>query len=463
MSSEDLADFETLGELAEVNGIRVKRESVNYDNPLDALDGEGQIFADEELLELEYIPGEDKIVGRAEEIAALARLLRDVISGKSGRDAMITGVSGSGKSLVSKYVSREVVRRGEANDVQVGLTAVDCGQWHSETQVLRDIANDLNPPDSEITIPASGIATGDYYDRLWAIINNHYDSVIVILDEIDELEPPKDPEEISSANTADARILMQLSRAGEEGDIDSGLSVISISNDLSYTDRFDMRLNSSYSGKHMVFTPYDATQLREILKRRKKAFAEGALSDGVIPLTAGLSAQEHGDARRAIQLFWSAGEVARTRGQSEVTENHVRTADQNVDVIRVHETLAGAPEHCKLALTALALLDGITEYSSFKAKTVYEVYVFLAEETGVDQLSLKRVSDLLRDYDTIRLIDAKKTSNGPDSGVYIVFDLLTEPEWVLRSVGLDGRYEDIPLTSDFKANVSKIADNRERK
>jgi len=56
-----------------------------------------------------------------------------------------------------------------------------------------------------------------------------------------------------------------------------------------------------------VFPAYDANQLGDILNRRRDAYHDGVLSDDVIPLCSAFSAQEHGDARRAIDLFRLAG------------------------------------------------------------------------------------------------------------------------------------------------------------
>ena len=67
------------------------------------------------------------------------------------------------------------------------------------------------------------------------------------------------------------------------------MSILGISNDLTYKERLDARTLSSFGDKEFVFAPYDASQLREILDgRAKEGFKEGVLSDEVIPLCAGL-------------------------------------------------------------------------------------------------------------------------------------------------------------------------------
>ena len=52
------------------------------------------------------------------------------------------------------------------------------------------------------------------------------------------------------------------------------------------------------------FNPYDAQQLQDILRERVKiALHQDVIGDGVIEMCAGLAAQEHGDARCALDLL----------------------------------------------------------------------------------------------------------------------------------------------------------------
>ena len=48
----------------------------------------------------------------------------------------------------------------------------------------------------------------------------------------------------------------------------------------------------------------------------------------VIPLAAAFAAQEHGDARRAINLLRVGGEIAEQDGCDMVLEEHIRKADE---------------------------------------------------------------------------------------------------------------------------------------
>ena len=46
----------------------------------------------------------------------------------------------------------------------------------------------------------------------------------------------------------------------------------------------------------------------------------GALAEGVIPKVAALAAQEHGDARKAVDTLYEAGRIAEKEGSATVSE-----------------------------------------------------------------------------------------------------------------------------------------------
>ncbi|WP_231187572.1 AAA family ATPase [Haladaptatus sp. DYF46] len=161
------------------------------------LDEDDPIFANEDLLRIDHIPEHDKIVGRNDQIETVARRLKPTITGGSGKGTLLLGKSGSGKTLVTRYVSREVEERGAETDTRIGRAIIDCAQRRSEVQTVIHLSKSLNDPQKTgITIPHSGIATGAYYDRLWTVIDKLYDAIIVVLDEIDRLAPPDDARNI---------------------------------------------------------------------------------------------------------------------------------------------------------------------------------------------------------------------------------------------------------------------------
>lgn len=448
---------QTLGDYAAECGAVAHSRSDARDDPLSVLDEEDPIFTDEGLLRIDHIPDQNKIVGRNHQIETVARRLKPTISGGSGKGTLLLGKSGSGKTLVTRYVSREVEQRAMNNGVRVGRVIIDCAQRRSEVQTVIQLAKSLN--DSEKTgvdIPHSGIATGTYYDRLWLIINELYDAIVVILDEIDRLAPSDDVTNLPPEEADDSKLLMQLSWAGEENDVTAGITVIGISNDLKYGDRLDTRVESSFSPDEMVFPAYDATQLSDILDRRRDAYRDGVLSNDVIPLCSAFSAQEHGDARRALDLFRLAGEVARGDGADLVREEHVRAANDDAEVTRLQDLIRGCPTQAKIAIAGLAAIDEFTNKSRFTATQMYRVYRAFAEAIGAKILSQKRITDQLREYETPNMIDMRRTSDGYGEGTYLQVLLLDEASLLLQSIGLDSRCASIPIDTSMRQRIISI-------
>ncbi len=449
----------TLGEFAAEHGAvaHSRAGGESRSDPLAVLEEPDPIFADESLLDPNVVPDEEKIVGRNEQIETVARRLKPAINGASGKGTLILGKSGSGKTLVTKYVGREVVARGADNGTDVGLVVIDCAQRRSETQTVIQLARELNDDSKTgVSIPPSGISTGAYYDRLWATIDELYDSVVIVLDEIDRLAPNEATASTTPPEEADdSKLLMQLSRAGEEEDIDAGLTVIGISNDLKYGDRLDTRVTSSFAPDNLVFEAYDANQLRDILARRAEAFHKDVLSNDVLPLCAAFAAQEHGDARRAIDLLRLAGEVARDQGAESVREEHVRAANDDAEVTRLRDLIRGCPTQAKIAMAAIAAMDYWSDQSYFKATEMYRVYRTFAQSIDIDPLGQKRITDQLREYETLKVIDMNRTSAGYGEGTHLELSLLDDAGLILQSVGLDDRLSDVPIDGEMRQEIHR--------
>ena len=117
---------------------------------------------------------------------------------------------------------------------------INYNQINTTTRIIKRICNVVSP---EFEIPSTGIATSEYYDKLWKILNDFGGITIVVLDEIDKLRGES--------------ILYNLLRARENMDITEGfISIIGISNDLTYKERIDPRVISSFGSREYVFPPY---------------------------------------------------------------------------------------------------------------------------------------------------------------------------------------------------------------
>jgi len=352
---------------------------------------EDKIFQKRVALSSKYIP--DRLIGRDKEIRQTASIFAPSLNGDEPDSAFIYGKTGVGKTATTKYVLLELDREVKKAQINVKSVFVNCNQINTTTKILKRICNVIAP---EVEIPSTGIATSEYYSKLWSILNNFQGITIVIMDEVDKLE--------------DDSLLYNLSRARENLDITSGfISILGISNDLTYKERLDTRTLSSFGDKEFVFPPYDAVQLREILEDRAKiGFKDGVLEYGVIPKCSAFAAREHGDARKALMLLKFAGEIAVEKGNEMVTENDVDDAQDRLEMDRIIETVRTLPYHQKIVLRVIAS----SEKNEIDTATVYARYIAFCKEMNINSLSKVRVSSFIAELDMLGLISAKKLYRG---------------------------------------------------
>ena len=394
----------------------------NWDDDPEA----AHIFRRKELLKVGHVPESDRIVGRDEEIESVAAELRPIVRSDPPNNVVIYGKTGTGKSLVARHVTARAQRAAVARGVAAETVYVDCAQHDTETRVARAITRTLNDPDrTGLSIPRAGIGSGEYYDYLWEILDNCYDAVVIILDEVDRLD--------------DDDVLMQLSRARESGKADCHLGIVAISNKIEYRDRLNERVKSSLREEEFVFQPYDANQLRAIMSHRRDAFRKGVLTEEVVPLTAAFAAQEHGDARKAIEILRHAGELAERRGDPEIAEAHVRDAQEWAEVNRFEELLRGSTTQVKYILYALAMLTIENEGDAFSTSQIYGRYEQTCQELGTTVLGEHRVYELLKEQAFLGVVESTRTGGGRGQGSYLEHRLVKDTDVVLKSVLRDSR------------------------
>jgi cell division control protein 6 len=411
----------------------------------DLLSGE-PIFENKEVLRPSYTPHE--LPHRTEQINQMATILVSALRGETPSNILIYGKTGTGKTASAKYVSQELESTSQKYDVPCEVEYINCEVTDTQYRVLAQLANKfiekneaviddrlerlrdlrtratdsvdalastefetLDALDDRIasletdreemeTVPMTGWPTDRVYSTFFDAVDYHERVVVIMLDEIDKLV------EKSGDDT-----LYNLSRMNSEL-TNSRISIMGISNDLKFTDFLDPRVKSSLGEEEIVFPPYDATQLRDILQHRADvAFKPDALTEDVIPLCAAFAAQEHGDARRALDLLRTAGELAE-RGQADtVEEQHVRQAQDKIELDRVVEVVRTLPTQSKIVLFATILLEknGVRNINTGE---VFNIYKRLCEEIDADILTQRRVTDLISELDMLGIANAVVVSKG---------------------------------------------------
>ncbi len=174
----------------------------------------------------------------------------------------------------------------------------------------------------------------------------------------------------------------------------------------------------------------------EILEKRRDAFHDGVLADDVIPLTAALAAQEHGDARKAIDILRNAGRIAKKQTDTRVTAEHVRDAKTEAD--RFNELIEGSPASEGDPLLADDF-DRKQLAKEFPTKIIYNQYKEIARRLDFDVLSERRVQEILQEQNFLNVIQSEREGRGRGRGAHAKHRLLENPSIVKKVLLRDSR------------------------
>lgn len=166
------------------------------------------------------------------------------------------------------------------------------------------------------------------------------------------------------------------------------------------------------SEEEVVFPPYNALQIQDILKKRADmAFKEGVLQQGIIEKCAAFAAREHGDARRALELLRVAGELAERKGLSNVRIDHLDEAEDKIEKERIIEIVTTQPTQSQATLLSILFLFEKNQKAVFTGE-VYELYKQMCYKTDLRPLTQRRISDIIGELDMLGIINAKIVSKG---------------------------------------------------
>ncbi|MFW9973726.1 MAG: ORC1-type DNA replication protein [Candidatus Thorarchaeota archaeon] len=378
------------------------------EKPLDKLFDkflQGQaIFRDRTALRPTYVP--QNLPYRDDQMSRIGSILGPALRGAPPSNILCYGKTGTGKTVVARYVLDMLVKKAKESGINAPLTAfVNCRIVGTNYRVLKRLCDqiDATMPDGT-EVPFTGLPTDEIRDVLKNKLDSETNILTVVLDEVDSLLK----RDVGQGND----ILYGLTRMNGELE-NSRISIIGISNDLKFKEMLDPRVLSTLGEEEVIFSPYNAVELKGILKQRVElAFNQNAIGDeGVINLVGALAAQEHGDARRALDLLRTAGELAERRGDNTVTQDHVREAQKVIERDTITETVKTLPMQSKAVLFAVYVLASKGQRDIFTGEC-YNIYSEIAKSLSLDTLTQRRVSDLISELDMLGLINTTVISKG---------------------------------------------------
>jgi len=364
------------------------------DKLLDAAESGKSLIKNRDILHFTYIP--NIIHHRDTEQKKVTQSLLPILKQSRPSNLLVYGKPGTGKTLVVRKILSKIQERVEKTNFPIKLVYTNSKEETTLYGLLVSFGRQLGLDEKEL--PSTGLAISEVFKRLLKTINEGKTNAIFVIDEIDYLA------HLISKTGKD--ILYQLTRANER--IEHGsLTIVGISNDLTFKERLDPRVISTLGEEEIVFTNYSVGQIKKILENRiGEAFIDDCVDDSALNLCAAMAGREHGDARRAIDLLRVAGEIAEREQSEKISEYHIREASQKIEENKEIIALQSYPLHEKLLILAVMKANGSS------TGEIYSTYKNLTKTIRQKELTQRRVTQMLSEIEMSGIISGRIIHQG---------------------------------------------------
>ncbi|MGD1839131.1 MAG: Cdc6/Cdc18 family protein [Nitrososphaeraceae archaeon] len=360
-----------------------------------AVDG-SSLIKNRKILTIDYIP--ERLQFRDNELTTIAKTLSVSLKGSRPSNLLLFGKPGTGKTAVIKSVVKRLQLRSEDLSIRIDIPFINAKSANTAYKVLYEIAENMgiNKTDKKNKVYFTGLSLGEATNRILDFIISKKLHVIFVIDEIDSLVDKNGDD-----------ILYNFTRANENISNSGFISLIGISNSLTFKDKLDPRVRSSFSEEEVVFNPYKINELREILLDRVKlAFSKDTITTGAINLCAAIAGKDNGDARKAIDLLRVAAEIAEIEKDLQVNEKHIRLAQDKIEKDTNYEIIKNSTVHTKLVLLSIA------QSKIGNTGDVYNIYSTLCRNMNNEILTQRRITQIISELDQLGLITTNIINQG---------------------------------------------------
>ena len=368
------------------------------------------IIRDKDVLRDDYQP--QTLEERDEELDEYAAALRPVIQGWQPNNIFLYGVTGVGKTAATHNLLEELQESAEEyNDINLNVIELNCTGCTTSYQVAVNLVNEIRSPSHPLTTASStrepmsetGYQQKRIFNELYSDLESVGGTILIVLDEIDNIGSDDD-------------ILYELPRARSQLGLDAKIGVVGISNDFKFRENLSPKVKDTLCEEEILFPPYDAAELRNILKQRAdSAFYDDVLDSDVIPLCAAFSAQDSGSARQALRLLRKSADIAeneaRECGEAKITEENVREGKYQIQRQQVVEGMHSLTRQGQFVLLTVCQLAAEGETPE-RTKLIYERYQDILRNYGSEPLKRRRIHDHLSDLSLHGILQLVNSSSG---------------------------------------------------
>ena len=299
-----------------------------FDNTLKSNES---LFIDENVLDFNYLPKIMKY--REDQQKYVAECIKPLFSDRSGKNLLISGKPGIGKTSAVRFVLREL----EEKDDDISCIYVNCWKENTSFKVISSICEQVNYNWTQTR----------NINELLKECSKKIEKTVIVLDEIDKL------------NEKD--ILYSLLESIKNK------CIFLITNDLNFLALLDNRIRSRLLAETINFKEYNLNETEGILKQRielafvnnvwdKNAFNE------VVKKCHALK-----DIRSGLFLIKDAGNLAESSGSKKILIEHCKKSIEKLSTFKLRNSLDFSDDK-------LTILNLIKENSGKKCIELFKLY-----------------------------------------------------------------------------------------
>jgi len=266
--------------------------------------GGESLFRNEDALDLEFVP--KMLPFREFQQKRAAACIRPLLEDRSGRNALVHGPPGIGKTAALKWVMREL----EETTDDVYMTYINCWQKNTTFKIFEELCQQLGYKFTQ------NKRTEELFDVIKNIVNKK--AAVFIFDEIDKVD---DHDFLYS-------ILEEIYKK----------SMFMITNYKEWLEDIDERVRSRLMPEVIEFKSYSRDEINDILRQRADlALVPGCVDDDVLGAIS-MHAYDAKDVRTGMFLLREAALAAEYANSKKILPDHAVTAIQKAKDFTVNKS-----------------------------------------------------------------------------------------------------------------------------